>query len=63
MQYAYFAANSFFNQIFLQVGAPLTYTVLDTHGANGSTNVTYKCKGSTNSGNMVCSTQVLAFKL
>ena len=37
---------------YLQIGAPLVQTVLDTHGADGSTNVTYKCQGSTNSGHM-----------
>ena len=37
---------------YLQTGSPLTYTILDTHGADGSTNVTYKCQGSTNSGHM-----------
>ena len=35
---------------FLQVGAPLTYTILDTHGADGNTAVTYKCQGATNAG-------------
>ena len=37
---------------YLQTGSPLTQTILDTHGADGSTAVTYKCQGSTNSGHM-----------
>ena len=37
---------------YLQVGCPLIQTVLDTHGANGSTAVTYKCQGLTNAGHM-----------
>tara|TARA_Y100000114_G_scaffold143269_1_gene150647 strand:+ start:7419 stop:7988 length:570 start_codon:yes stop_codon:yes gene_type:complete len=37
---------------YLQVGCPLTQTVLDTHGANGSTAITYKCQGLTNHGHM-----------
>ena len=37
---------------YLQIGCPLTQTILDTHGADGSTAVTYKCQGSTNSGHM-----------
>ena len=37
---------------YLQNGCPLTQTVLDTHGANGSTAVTYKCQGLTNAGHM-----------
>ena len=37
---------------YLQIGAPLTQTILDTHGADGSTNVTYKCQGQTNHGHM-----------
>ena len=37
---------------YLQIGAPLTQCILDTHGANGSTNVTYKCQGQTNHGHM-----------
>ena len=37
---------------YLQVGCPLTQTILDTHGADGSTAVTYKCQGLTNSGHM-----------
>ena len=37
---------------YLQVGCPLVQTILDTHGADGSTAVTYKCQGSTNSGHM-----------
>ena len=41
---------------YLQVGAPLTQTILDTHGANGSTSVTYKCQGQTNSGHMYVNT-------
>ena len=37
---------------YLQVGCPLTQTILDTHGADGSTAVTYKCQGLTNAGHM-----------
>ena len=37
---------------YLQNGCPLTQTVFDTHGANGSTAVTYKCQGLTNAGHM-----------
>ena len=37
---------------YLQTGSPLTQTILDTHGADGSTAVTYKCQGLTNSGHM-----------
>ena len=37
---------------YLQIGCPLVQTILDTHGANGSTSVTYKCQGQTNSGHM-----------
>ena len=37
---------------YLQVGCPLVQTILDTHGADGSTAVTYKCQGQTNHGHM-----------
>jgi len=37
---------------YLQIGCPLTQTLLDTHGKDGSTNVTYKCQGQTNHGHM-----------
>jgi len=37
---------------YLQIGCPLVQTILDTHGADGSTNVTYKCQGQTNHGHM-----------
>ena len=37
---------------YLQVGTTLTQSILDTHGADGSTAVTYKCQGLTNHGHM-----------
>ena len=37
---------------YLQNQSSLSIAILDTHGADGSTNVTYKCQGSTNSGHM-----------